>query len=456
MQRRLVQAVSAPAGIEHLEDRDVLDRLASARGELLGGQPAGAPMALISQLGDRLTGILACVVLIDLPLVARPRAARGVARCPPPAGRRVRVPGHAGSRQRGASRCAGAGTCSGSPGSPPPPRRCGCSASGTGSADRHREEWLEGMRAGVGGAPATDRSGRGSPVRVVLVAYALAAGMLGLDGRPPRDLAADAGDDAADAAQRACRRGRSRYADISLEQLLAALPDLDALTAARLGSGLRAPCTRAAGCTPAAGAVLLPPRARVSLRAPRLHLPGRGRAGPARPRARAARSASSLGLVGVNGAGKTTLVTLLARMREPTGGADHRRRPSRWHELNAREWQQQVAVVYQDFAALAAERRRERRACSAMARRTRACWRARRTAPGAAEIIDQLPAWLGHRPLAALRGWRRPIRRAVAADRAGAGACTRSAVAPACSCSTSRPHSSTSAARPRSTTASSS
>ena len=63
MQRRLVHGVCAPVGIEHLEDREVLDRLASARGELLGGQPAGAPMALVSALGDRLTGVLACVVL---------------------------------------------------------------------------------------------------------------------------------------------------------------------------------------------------------------------------------------------------------------------------------------------------------------------------------------------------------------------------------------------------------
>jgi hypothetical protein len=52
MQRRLVAAVCAPVGIEHLEDREVLDGLASARGELLGGQPAGAPLALISSLGS--------------------------------------------------------------------------------------------------------------------------------------------------------------------------------------------------------------------------------------------------------------------------------------------------------------------------------------------------------------------------------------------------------------------
>ena len=63
MQEQLVGAVTAPVGIEPLEDQDVLERLASARGELLGSQPAGAPMALISNLGDRLTGILACLVL---------------------------------------------------------------------------------------------------------------------------------------------------------------------------------------------------------------------------------------------------------------------------------------------------------------------------------------------------------------------------------------------------------
>jgi ATP-binding cassette subfamily B protein len=57
----------------------------------------------------------------------------------------------------------------------------------------------------------------------------------------------------------------------------------------------------------------------------------------------------SLGLVGINGAGKTTLVTLLAKMREPTGGritVDG----EPLDRLRAREWQRQVAVVYQDYA----------------------------------------------------------------------------------------------------------
>ncbi len=57
----------------------------------------------------------------------------------------------------------------------------------------------------------------------------------------------------------------------------------------------------------------------------------------------------SLGLVGVNGAGKTTLVTLLARMREPTGGAVTVDGVP-LTRLGERAWQRQVAVVYQDFA----------------------------------------------------------------------------------------------------------
>ncbi|MGH2860677.1 MAG: hypothetical protein ACRDLT_04115 [Solirubrobacteraceae bacterium] len=64
MQRRLVRAVCAPIGITRREDREVLNQLASARGELLSaGDPSGAPMALISRLGDQLTGVLACLVL---------------------------------------------------------------------------------------------------------------------------------------------------------------------------------------------------------------------------------------------------------------------------------------------------------------------------------------------------------------------------------------------------------
>jgi len=63
LQGRLVTAVSTPPGIEHLEDPEVLDRLASAQGDLQGYRPADAPMTLVSSLGDRLSGVGACLVV---------------------------------------------------------------------------------------------------------------------------------------------------------------------------------------------------------------------------------------------------------------------------------------------------------------------------------------------------------------------------------------------------------
>jgi hypothetical protein len=63
MQRRLARAVCAPVGVEHLEDSAVLDQLAAASGELSTSGPADAPMALASAFGDRLSGFIACVVL---------------------------------------------------------------------------------------------------------------------------------------------------------------------------------------------------------------------------------------------------------------------------------------------------------------------------------------------------------------------------------------------------------
>ena len=63
LQRRLVTAVSAPAGIAHLEDAETLDRLANAQGQLMNAAPADAPMTIASQLGGWLSGTMACVVL---------------------------------------------------------------------------------------------------------------------------------------------------------------------------------------------------------------------------------------------------------------------------------------------------------------------------------------------------------------------------------------------------------
>ncbi len=338
MQRRLVRAVSAPPGIEHLEDRRVLDELASARGELLGGQPAGAPLALVSQLGDRLTGILACATIaigfewwLGLGLLA---AWLGVRR-PLAEGMRVQA-----RRVRSAAEpMRRSWYMLGLAWKPAAAKEVRMFGLGDWIADRHREEWLEGIQPAWDGVRRLTRTAWMTG-GVVLVAYTLPAGWLGWTAYHheislrtlatmlpmlPTSMAA----------------GSISYADISLEQLLSALPDLDSLTS-RLARG----DALTAGGAPVAGL----PREVVSFE----------QVGFTHPNAAAPvlsklelelRVGQSLGLVGVNGAGKTTLVTLLARMREPTAGritVDGRP----LDELNAREWQQQVAVVYQDFARL--------------------------------------------------------------------------------------------------------
>jgi ATP-binding cassette, subfamily B, bacterial len=130
-------------------------------------------------------------------------------------------------------------------------------------------------------------------------------------------------------------------ADVSLEQMLAAVPDLDELIG-RLGD----PAAETGPGQDAASAAGRPARI-IRFESVAYRYPGGG--APVYEGLDLELTAgSSLALVGANGAGKTTLVTLLARLREPTGGritvdgVDLR-------DLDPRTWQRQVAVVNQDF-----------------------------------------------------------------------------------------------------------
>jgi ATP-binding cassette subfamily B protein len=124
-------------------------------------------------------------------------------------------------------------------------------------------------------------------------------------------------------------------ADVTLEQMLAAVPDLDAVL-----TGLTPASVLPSGSGTAEGHTIrfedvgytYPTGDAPVLDGLELEL----------------RKGESLAIVGVNGAGKTTLVTLLARLRDPTSGritvdgTDLR-------DLDPRDWQRGVAVVYQDF-----------------------------------------------------------------------------------------------------------
>ncbi len=338
MQRRLVDAVCAPAGIEHLEDQRVLEQLASARGELSGGRPEGAPMALISLLGDRLTGVLACVVLatfrwwLGLALLVMWLIVRR------PLGRRVRFQATR-VRQAGPS-LRRSWYLLGLAWRPPAAKEMRVFGLGEWTASRHRDEWLGAMEP-------TWRELRRLSMSVwlagglVLATYALGAGTLGW-AADHREISLRTLATMLPMLPASMLVGSITLADISLAQMLASLPDLDALTSA-LRDAARSSDPGVGA--PAAGEL---PRRCVRFERVSFAYPGR----PERVLADLELELAfgeSLGLVGVNGAGKTTLVTLLARMREPSGGrivVDG----VPLSRLSAREWQRQVAVVYQDFA----------------------------------------------------------------------------------------------------------
>ena len=337
MQRRLIEAVSAPVGIEHLEDREVSEQLASARGELLGGQPAGAPIALVSQLGDRLTGLLACIVLVTfqwwvgIGLLAVWLAVRG----PLASGLRAQA-----TRVRSAAApLRRSWYLLGLAWRPAAGKEMRIFGLADWVADRHAQEWLEGTAPAWLDLRRLNRTVLLS-AGAVLVGYGVAVTVLGLAAYR-QQISLQTLVTMVTMLPTTMAVGSISYGDINLEKLLLSVPDLEALTT---GLGRRAAPVR--GRASAAG---LP---RHLVRFDRVTFSYPDSEDPVLHELDLQLVVGdSLGLVGINGAGKTTLVTLLARMREPSGG-----RISvdgvNLDTLSAREWQRQVAVVYQDFARL--------------------------------------------------------------------------------------------------------
>jgi ATP-binding cassette, subfamily B, bacterial len=306
MQRRLVDAVCAPVGIEHLEDEEVLERLASARWELLGGEPAGAPMALISSVGDQLTGVLACMVLatfrwwLGLGLFVVWRLVRR------PLGARLRA-------QAMRTRTAGAPLrrswyLLGLAWKPPAAKEMRVYGLGDWVASRHRDEWLEGTEPAWRELRRLTRTAWVAAVAVLAV-YGLAAGSLGW-AADHHEISLRTLATMLPMLATSMAVGSVNYGDISLEKLLRAMPDLDGLTASLGALAQNQSRGRPAQARPAHGV--------------RLHQLGFRYPGATQPVLRGVNLelslGQSLGLVGLNGAGKTTLITLLARMREPTAG----------------------------------------------------------------------------------------------------------------------------------------
>lgn len=335
MQRRLAAAVCTPAGIEHLEDPEILDQLSSASGELSSTRPADAPMALAGILGDRVGGLLACAVLASFHWWLGLFFLVGWSLIRPP------LRGLLADRATLARRAT------------PELRHSwyylGC-AWGSASAKemrvfnlgdwvlgRHRKGWLAGMSPSWGAMRRFEM--RSLTLGGLVVAmYVVGTGSLGLAAYHHQ---IGLGTIAVMLPMLALTMqvGGVSYADVSLEQMLAAVPDLDGILAKLEGLGAAVEGTKPADGLPEEGIRF----ESVSYRYPHgdhravldnldLDLP----------------AGHSLALVGVNGAGKTTLVTLLGRLRDPTDGRitvdgiDLR-------ELDPGAWQRLVAVVYQDF-----------------------------------------------------------------------------------------------------------
>jgi ATP-binding cassette, subfamily B, bacterial len=333
MQRRLAQAVCAPVGVEHLEDSTVLDQLSSASGELSTSGPADAPMALASVLGDRLSGFFACVVLATFRWYIGLLFFVGWSLLRPPLRRLLAERAMLGRRATPELRHSWYYLgCSYRPMFAKEMRIFGL---GSWVLGRHRDKWLAGM------APSW-RQMRHFSNRTLLFGLAVAA--MYVTGASILALAAWNHDiQLATVATMlpmlpsTMQVGGVSAADVSLEQMLAAVPDLDDLVG-RLRTSLAG-----SGGTSAAGL----PASGIRFESVGYRYPSGG-APVYRGLDLELTAGQSLALVGANGAGKTTLVTLLARLREPTAGRitvdgiDLR-------DLDARGWQRQVAVVNQDF-----------------------------------------------------------------------------------------------------------
>src|SRR5580658_188533 len=333
MQRRLARAVCAPVGVEHLEDSAVLDQLAAASGELSTSGPADAPMALASAFGDRLSGFIACVVLATFRWYIGLLFFVGWSLLRPPLRRllaeRALLVRRATPELRHSWYYLG---CSYRPAFAKEVRIFGL---GRWLLSRHRDKWLAGIEPPW-------RQLRHFRNRVLLFGlvvgamYAAGAGLLALAAWH-RDITLSTLAVMLPMLAATMQVGGVSIADVSLEQMLAAVPDLDELV-----GQLRDPATET-GADSGAGR----PARTIRFESVAYRYPSGG--APVYEGLDLELTAGrSLALVGSNGAGKTTLVTLLARLREPAGGRitvdgiDLR-------DLDPRSWQRQVAVVNQDF-----------------------------------------------------------------------------------------------------------
>jgi ATP-binding cassette subfamily B protein len=335
LQGRLLRAVSAPVGVSHLEDGDTLDRLARAEGSLTGFFPGDAPVTWAGIVAGRVAGAIGCVAIavwcwwVGLLLLVAWLGVRrllllGVVRqatelrAQTTSMRRAWYMIGVGSKVRDAKELRVFGLADF-------------------VADRFRREFRASIDISDGGLRDLHRRAALGLVAVVAV-YAIALAQIAHEARTGaiglRTIAIVLPMLAVSSAL-----GNVSYDDVTLAWALAGIPDAE-----RLERELAPPPAPFGGRRPVGA---LPEHA---LRCRDLSFRYPGSEHDVLERLELVLPAgTSTAIVGVNGAGKSTLVSLLARLRDPTGGAievdgvDLR-------ELDPAGWQRSIAIVPQDPA----------------------------------------------------------------------------------------------------------
>lgn len=335
VQTRLIDAVSGPVGVAHLEDADVLDRLARAEGSLTGFFPGDAPVTWAGVLASRVAGVVGCVYvatyrwwlglgLLVMWLGVRRLVLRAVIR------QANDLRGQTTTMRR-AWYLMGVGTKARDA------KEVRVFGLPDFLADGFRREYGESLRTATYGLRDLHRRALLGFV-IVLGGYGTALGI----------LAAEAHDGTIGLRALATvlpmlavtmTAGNVSFDDITLTWTLAGLPDVD-----QLEEGLTRSTTTLLGTEPVGDR----PQHAVRFEGVTFRYPG-GTTDVLDGLDLELTAGTSTAVVGVNGAGKSTLVSLLSRLRDPTvgritvDGLDVR-------DLDPVAWQRTVALMPQDPA----------------------------------------------------------------------------------------------------------
>jgi ATP-binding cassette subfamily B protein len=332
LQARLLTAVTAPATVAHLEDQETLNRLASAEGSLTGFFPGNAPVTWVGSVAGRLSGVFGCAVIaayfwwLGLLLLVMWLAVRQVLlksvlkqaidmRGQTIEMRRAWYYTGVGSKARDAKEVRVFGLA----------RFFG---------DRYARHFTESIRAGHAGLRGLHKRATLGFI-VVLGGYALAIWTI-TDAARTHEIGTRSMAIMLPMLAITAAAGNVSLDDIMLAWTLFGLPDAD-----RLERDLRPPSELDGSEDPGDA-----PRNAVRFEGVKFRYPT-GKSDVLAGVDLELAAGTSTALVGVNGAGKSTLVSLLARLRDPTGGritvdgTDIR-------DLNPGRWQRMIALMPQD------------------------------------------------------------------------------------------------------------